>query len=84
VIATDKYRGALSAINAVLVLARSLAYEGKAAELADVLDVAEYLPLLLLEQSDRTEEFRQQLVGLAAARPKFLLAVERFDQVPGP
>jgi len=75
----ERERGALSAINAVLVLARSLAYEGKSAELADVLDIAEYLPVLMLESVDRTAEFREQLVGLATRRPQFALAVERFD-----
>jgi hypothetical protein len=78
-IASAKQRGALAAINAVLVLARSLAYEGKSTELADVLDVAEYLPMLMLESEDRTAEFREQLVGLATKRKQFALAVERFD-----
>ena len=78
-IASEKERGALAAINAVLVLARGLAYEGNSVELADVLDVAEYLPVLMLEPADRTAEFRDQLVELAAKRPRFALAVERFD-----
>jgi hypothetical protein len=46
---------------------------------ADVLDVAEYLPMLMLESADRTAEFRQQLVGLATRDTRFALAVERFD-----
>ena len=78
-VAIEKQRNALAAINAVLVLARSLAYEGKSSELADVLDVAEYLPMLMLEVADRTAEFREQLVGLATQRTQFALAVERFD-----
>ena len=78
-IAPDKQENALAAINAVLVLARSLAYEGNSTEVADVLDVAEYLPMLMLEPTDRTAEFREQLVGLATKRPKFTLALERFD-----
>jgi len=78
-VADEKHRGALAAINAVLVLARSLAYQGKSVELADVLDVAEYLPMLMLESADRTAEFRQQLVGLASKDARFALAVERFD-----
>lgn len=78
-IAPEKQRSGLAAINAVLVLARSLAYEGKSSEVADVLDVAEYLPMLMLEPTDRTDEFREQLVGLATKRPNFSLAVERFD-----
>jgi hypothetical protein len=78
-ITPDKQRNALAAINAVLVLARSLAYEGSSADVAEVLDVAEYLPMLMLEPADRTAEFREQLVGLATKRPKFALALERFD-----
>ncbi|HYQ45205.1 MAG TPA: hypothetical protein VER11_24630 [Polyangiaceae bacterium] len=78
-VAIEKQRSALAAINAVLVLARSLAYDGKSVELADVLDVAEYLPMLMLESEDRTAEFREQLVGLGTKRPQFALAVERFD-----
>jgi hypothetical protein len=79
-IVPDKQNNALAAINAVLVLARSLAYEGNSADVADVLDVAEYLPMLMLEPTDRTLDFREQLVGLATKRPKFALAVERFDK----
>jgi hypothetical protein len=75
----QKQRNALWAINAVLVHARALAYAGKASEVAEVLDVAEYLPALMLEPRDRTAEFRGQLVGLAAKRPDFQLAVHRFD-----
>jgi hypothetical protein len=78
-VARKKERGALAAINAVLIVARSLAYEGKSAELVDVLDVAEYLPMLMLESADRTAEFREQLVGLATKCTQFALAVERFD-----
>ncbi|WP_241757950.1 hypothetical protein [Myxococcus landrumensis] len=68
-IAEAKKRSALKAINAVLVLARSMAYEGKSDEVATVLDVAEYLPLLMLEPVDRTEEFRGQLLDLAQRFP---------------
>jgi hypothetical protein len=78
-IASDKHDNALTAINAVLVLARSLAHEGRGSEVAEVLDVAEYLPMLMLEPTDRTAEFREQLVGLATKDPKFALAVDRFD-----
>jgi hypothetical protein len=79
-----KQRGALAAINAILVLARALAYEGKSAEVAQVLDVAEYLPMLMLERDDKTNEFRDQLVGLAERYPDFQLAVERFDNLEPP
>ncbi|WP_426733188.1 hypothetical protein [Myxococcus faecalis] len=78
-IADSKRRNALTAINAVLVLARSMAYEGKSSEVASVLDVAEYLPMLMLESADRTEEFRAQLVDLAQRYPTFALALMHFD-----
>jgi hypothetical protein len=78
-VADDKQRGALQAINAILVLCRSLAHEGKSAELAVILDVAEYLPMLMLENQDRTDAFRAQLVDLAERYPMLALALERFD-----
>jgi hypothetical protein len=80
-VAANKERGALVAINAVLVLARRLAYEGNSADVASVLDVAEYLPMLMLEPTDRTAEFREQLLRLATKRPPFTLDLERFDAV---
>jgi hypothetical protein len=78
-ITADKQRGALRALNAVLVLARALAYDGLSADVAEVLDVAEYLPLLMLAREDRTREFRDNLEGLATKWPAFGLALERFD-----
>lgn len=78
----QKEKNALAAINAVLVLARALAYEGKSPEVAEVLDVAEYLPILILDGRDRTADFREQLVGLASKYPDFELAVRRFDAPP--
>lgn len=78
----SKQSNALAAINAVLVLARQLAYEGKSSEVAEVLDTAEYLPLLVRDPEDRTGAFREQLAGLAAKWPAFSLALERFDAAP--
>lgn len=78
-VTNTKQSGALRAINAILVLCRSLAYEGKNDDLAVILDVAEYLPMLMLEDNDRTDMFREQLVGLARRYPAFALALERFD-----
>jgi hypothetical protein len=78
---TDKLPNALYALNAVLVLARSMAYRNQPGNLvADVLDVAEYLPRLLAEPEDRTDEFRGFLVDLAAKNKDFQLAVLRFDR----
>ncbi|EPX58423.1 hypothetical protein D187_003895 [Cystobacter fuscus DSM 2262] len=44
-----------------------------------MLDVAEYLPMLMLEPADRTEEFRNQLADLAQRDSAFALALARFD-----
>ncbi|WP_342376336.1 hypothetical protein NVS55_34325 [Myxococcus stipitatus] len=74
-----RQRSALKALNGVLVMARSMAYEGKSDELAVVLDTAEYLPLLMLDPVDRTEEFRGHLLDLAARFPRFEWALTRFD-----
>jgi hypothetical protein len=75
----SKQSNALAAINAVLILARKLAYEGKSKDVAEVLDTAEYLPMLMLDARDCTSTFRDQLVGLVTRRPAFSLALERFD-----
>jgi hypothetical protein len=75
----DKQKPALRAINAVLVLARSLAYDGNAAAVARVLDVAEYLPLLMLDSKDCTAQFRGHLLDLVKDDPRFDLALRRFD-----
>lgn len=78
-ISNAKENGALRAINAILFLCRSLAYETQQNQLADILDTAEYLPLLMLKDEDETETFRAQLVGLAEKYPSFALALQRFD-----
>ena len=50
-------------------------------EIAEVLDIAEYLPRLLSEPEDRTSAFRQCLVDLAAPRSDFASALEYFDNL---
>lgn len=76
----EKQEPALLAINAVLVLARAMAYEkAPHAAIADVLDSAEYLPMLLLEATDQTALFRATLDGLASRYPGFNLALQKFD-----
>ena len=76
-ISESKMRGALGAINGVLVVARFMAHSNES--VGDVLDVAEYLPALMLAPTDQTDAFRDQLVGLAARYPMAQLALERFD-----
>jgi hypothetical protein len=79
-IAPDKEASALWALNWVLVAARSMAYEKHPhEEIADVLDAAEYLPLLFLHSADETETFRSCLAELGERRPGFRLALARFD-----
>lgn len=82
-ISAEKQRNALHAINAVLVVARWLAYEQRTDRIAEILDVAEFLPCLMLEPADRTDEFRQHLVGLERRMPGvgFARALQRFDAV---
>jgi hypothetical protein len=71
---------ALYALNTVLVLARHMAAAGeKGADVADVLDIAEYLLRLIAVVEDRTVEFREQLAGLRDKYKQFALAVDRFD-----
>ena len=73
-------RGALGALNAPLVQPRRLAAEGvEGHELAELLDLVEYLPRLLADDEERTDEFRAVLVELASRRRDFQLALDRFD-----
>lgn len=71
---------ALRALNHVLVLARKMAYDHVShSEIADVLDVAEYLPQLVAADDDRSAAFRQNLEGLATRWPDFTSALHYFD-----
>lgn len=80
----EKQKSALWAINAVLVMARAMAYDrAPHADLADVLDTAEYLPMLMLETADRTSAFRETLACLAQRYPRFGIALQRFDEEHG-
>lgn len=80
-IAEHKRRQALHALNAVLVGARSLADEDAPhSEIALALDYAEYLPAVMLEDADRTDDFRGTRVGLADRHDVFKRALECFDR----
>jgi hypothetical protein len=74
----DVHKHAMAAVEAVLVVARDLAEESRAADVGEALEVAEYLSVLMLEPGDRTAEFRQQLIDLATKLPQFALALEKF------
>lgn len=75
----SKQRNALAALNSILVWARHLAREGRSDDLVELLDVAEYLPMLMLEAKEKTAEFRLNLVELERKYPGVNGAVERFD-----
>lgn len=79
-IAEEKHKDALYALNAVLVRARTMAFDRVSHQtLAQVLDVAELLPMLLAEKRDRTVDFREQLDALVQIDPGFGVALQRFD-----
>lgn len=79
-IAPEKLQNALCALNRLLVVARTMAYQRKDhSDLAAVLDVAEYLPRLLSTETEDSDGFREQLAGLADRWPEFQSAVEKFD-----
>ncbi|MBK6918619.1 MAG: hypothetical protein IPH07_14585 [Deltaproteobacteria bacterium] len=72
-------------MNAALVELRRLAYQGVDGQvLADLLDLVEYLPRLLADADDRTNDFRNVLVDLVARRAEFQLALDRFDHPSTP
>ncbi len=74
-----KRKGALRAINVILVFCRRLALAGNSKDVATILDVAEYLPVLLLDDRDRTDLFRGHLVDLTQRFPDLAHVLERFD-----
>jgi hypothetical protein len=83
-IAQDKMNDALYALNAVLVHARTMAFEHAAhGDLARVLDVAELLPMLIAENADATAQFRGHLEALVQMNAGFGFALERFDGLHG-
>jgi len=77
----QKLSTALYSLHTILVLARAMAYDGRPGkEIADVLDLAEHMPRLLVDDLDRTNEFRECLVELSGKHAGFELALERFDR----
>ena len=76
----DKFSHSIEAIREVIVLARKLAYDGtEAMVIAELLDRAEYLPRLVLEKDDKTEEFRNQIVEIAREF-SWQIIVDHFDE----
>jgi hypothetical protein len=81
----EKLDNALFALQGVLICARDLAYRSAknggttvVAELADILDRAEYLPFLIASTDDETAAFRKALEAIAD-RHGCRTAVTRFD-----
>ena len=65
------YRPALEAIKGVIVQARLMALTGcPHSEIASLLDSAEYLPTLLLDEDDKTNEFIANLASIADDFPE--------------
>jgi hypothetical protein len=78
----EKLHKALYAINGILVIARLMAYEKDSYErIAEILDVAELLPMLLRDSKDNTEFFRQMLVGCSEQFPKTSFTLQHFDEI---
>jgi hypothetical protein len=64
-----------------MIQARMLAYEKASHEvLAQILDGAELLPMLMAEDTDQTTTFRDMLVDLAQRHRELVFALERFDR----
>jgi len=81
-VAEGKQMAALAALNATLVIIRHLSRDADTAtRIAKYLDTLEYLPRLLADPHDRTDDFRQALVGLTHAHASFAFALHRFDTV---
>jgi hypothetical protein len=79
-IAQEKLTDALYALNAVLVRARTMAFEREPHEtLARVLDEAELLPMLIARKDDKTIQFRAHLEELIRIDAGFAHALQRFD-----
>jgi len=64
-IKSNKSANGLRALQAIMIEARTLAYEERDFSLiAKLMDGAEYLAALMLETGDRTTEFRDYLRGM--------------------
>ncbi len=63
-ISQEKSRNALRVIHDIIILARKMAYDKvDHKKIASVLDDLEHLPMLILDENDRTEDFRKYVEG---------------------
>jgi len=75
-----KQQSALRALHFILTRARWMAGESGQSELAALLDQAEYLPQLMADHEDRTEDYRTALVDIAERYSACSHAVMLFDE----
>lgn len=77
----EKRPSAFQALHRVLVVSRLMAHAAAPhALLAQALDGAEYLVVLLSAAEDRTDDYRRHLVDLCRLDSMFQSAVDAFDQ----
>ena len=81
----EKLSGALYALQAVLVFARSACETAGAGrdDLYFVMDQAERLPSFIASPTDRTDEYREILAAIAQ-RTGFQAILTRLDEAPPP
>lgn len=78
-IAKDKEKAAMKALQAVIIRGRTMTYaKADHANIADLMDRAEYLSALLYDKEDMTATFRENLVELAR-RHQCGIALTTFD-----
>jgi len=83
-ITKNKDIAAVKALQDVIIRGRTMAYEkADYAQIADLLDAAEYLAALIYDKRDMTATFRENLVTLAK-KHKCNMALDGFDQLAGP
>ena len=82
-ISTEKQASAIEALHSVILVARAMGYLNEPSiDIARVLDVAEYLIVLLMKPEDTTAEFRECLESLAQQRDLLQTALLIFDRAP--
>jgi hypothetical protein len=76
----DKYEPALRALNSILTRARWMAEESSNRRLADLLDIAEILPMYVALPEDATEEFRTLVADISERFEECSHIIDEFDQ----
>jgi hypothetical protein len=82
-IIAEKHANALEALHKVLIQARAMGYRNEpGVDIAEVLDDAEYLLVLIMRPEDETSTLRVCLESPALKREQFRYALEWFDRPP--